>query len=163
MNLAAQAPQWLAALFALLLVAAAAEDAARLRISNWTCGPILAGALVAIAIAGPEIGLWQNVVVFGTLLALGTLLFAGGKMGGGDVKLLATAGLWFDMSGGFRMLIWVLLAGGVLALLILAARTFIGWSDRVRARVRVLAPGSGIPYGVAIAAGALGTIATLRG
>lgn len=163
MSLAGQAPQWLAILFVLLLVAAAAEDAARLRISNWICALILAGALVAIAIAGPEFALWQNIVVFGTLLSLGTLLFAGGKVGGGDVKLLATTGLWFDMSGGFRMLIWVLLAGGVLALLILAARTLIGWSDRVRARVRLLGPGSGIPYGVAIAAGALVTTAMLRG
>lgn len=162
MKLAAGAPLWLAVIFALLLLAAAAEDAARLRISNFLCVAILAAAFVAVAIAGPERALWQNVVVFGTLLTVGTALFAAGKLGGGDVKLLAAAGLWFDIRGGALMLTSVLLAGGVLALIILAFRMF-DWSDTARDRVQVLRPGAGIPYGVAIAIGALVTTATLRG
>jgi len=161
-RLAAEAPLWLAVIFALLLVAAAAEDAARLRISNVLCVAILAAAFVAIAIAGPERALWQNVVVFGTLLTVGTALFAAGRLGGGDVKLLAATGLWFDIRGGAVMLTSVLLAGGVLALVILAFRLF-HWSDKALGRVRVLNAGSGIPYGIAIAIGALVTTATLRG
>lgn len=162
MKLAAEAPLWLALIFALLLVAAAVEDAARLRISNLICVLILGGAFVAIAITGPVGALWQNIVVFGVLLAFGTVLFASGKMGGGDVKLLASAGLWFDIRSGIVMLTSVLLAGGVLALLILALRMF-NWSERAVARVRLLKPRAGIPYGVAIAFGVLIATAMLRG
>ena len=75
MKLAAEAPLWLALILALLLVAAAVEDAARLRISNITCLLILCAAFVAIAVSGPESALGQNIVVFGVLLAAGLLSF----------------------------------------------------------------------------------------
>lgn len=162
MKLAAEAPLWLALIFALLLVAGAAEDAARLRISNLTCALILAAALAAMAVGGPEFRLWQNFVVFGGLLAAGVPLFASGKFGGGDVKLFAVTGLWFDLQGGLLMLASVLLAGGVLALLILALRTFVDWGESARSRVPMLSTGAGVPYGVAIAAGALIATAMLR-
>lgn len=161
MNLAADAPQWLALILAVLLLAAAAEDAARLRISNATVALVLLGAIAAAVVAGPEAGLWQNLAVFAALLVLGTPLFAAGKLGGGDVKLLAATGLWFDIEGAGWMLLYVFLTGGALALAIIAARA-VGWSDSVRQRVAVLRPRSGIPYGVAIAAGALIAIALQR-
>ena len=161
MKLAAEAPLWLALIFALLLVAGAAEDAARLRISNLTCGLIIAAAIVAIAVLGPELAVWKNFAMFAALLAIGTPLFAAGKLGGGDVKLLAASGLWFDIEGGVLMVISVMLAGGVLALSILALR-LVGWSDSARRRVQVLRRGAGVPYGVAIAGGALITTALLR-
>lgn len=161
MKLAAEAPLWLALVFALLLIAGAAEDSARLRISNLTCLLILVGAIVAVAVLGPEVAIWQNLAVFGVLLALGMPLFAAGKFGGGDVKLLVATGLWFDLEGGLLMLITVLLAGGVLALLIIAIRTF-GWSEAARDRVQLLKAGAGVPYGVAIAVGTLLTTVMLR-
>ena len=154
MNLAVTAPGWLAALLMLLLLLAAVEDAWRMRISNVTILAILAGAVVAAMLAGPTFALWQNLALFAGLLALGTPLFALGKVGGGDVKLIAVSGAWFDLRGGLLMLICVLIAGGVLALLILALRTF-DWSENVRRRIRLLKAGSGIPYGVAIAAGSM--------
>ena len=161
MNLAVAAPQWLALVFGILLVAAAVEDAIRLRISNITVLLVLIGAIVAAFAAGPEIRLWQNLVVFLALLAVGTPMFAAGKLGGGDVKLLAAAGLWFDLRGALGMLIAVALAGGLLALLVLVLRA-IGWSDEMRRRVVLLRPGGGIPYGIAIAAGALIAMALQR-
>ena len=75
-------------------------------------------------------------------------------LGGGDVKLLAAVGLWFDLAGAARMLLAVVLAGGALAVLILLLRSF-SWSEGAKARVHLLRPRGGIPYGVAIAAGAL--------
>ena len=161
MNLAVAAPQWLALVFAILMLAAAAEDAVRLRISNITVLLVLIGAIVAAFVAGPEVRLWQNLVVFLALLAVGTPMFAAGKLGGGDVKLLAAVGLWFDFRGAVGMLIAVALAGGLLALLVLVVRS-IGWSDEMRRRVVLLRPGGGIPYGVAIAAGALIAMALQR-
>ena len=162
MKLVADAPLWLVLVLTLLLVAAALEDAARLRISNLTCLLIVGAAFAAIAIAGPKPALWQNIVVFGALLAAGTALFASGRLGGGDVKLLAASGLWFDIRSGTAMLVTVMLAGGVLALLILGLRLF-NWSDSAIARVRLLKPKGGIPYGVAIATGVLMATAIQRG
>ena len=161
MKLAAEAPAWLALIFALLIVAGAAEDAARLTISNLTCALILAGGIAAIVILGPQIAAWQNLAVFAALLAVGMPLFAAGKLGGGDVKLLAVSGLWFDLKGGLLMLTTVLLAGGALALLVLALRLF-NWNETALDRVQLLNAGSGIPYGVAIAVGTLLTTAMLR-
>ena len=59
------------------------------------------------------------------------------------------------------MIVAVALAGGLLALLILLLRAF-GWSDDIRRRVVLLRPRGGIPYGVAIAAGALIAMALQR-
>lgn len=154
MNLAVEAPQWLALLFTGLLLAAAVEDAVRLRISNITVLLVIVAAVIAVVVVGPTLALWQNLAVFAALLAVGTLMFAAGKLGGGDVKLLAAVGLWFDVIGALWMLFDVVLAGGVLAILIIALRS-LGWSERIRRRVVLLRPGGGIPYGVAIAAGAL--------
>ena len=162
MNLAIAAPPWLAMLFAALLVLAALEDLWRLRISNWICAAIIVAAFVAVVLAGPVADLWQNVAVFAALLAVGTPLFAYGKMGGGDVKLLAATGLWFDLAGAGRMIVAVMLAGGVVAIVVLILRT-IKWSQAARERIAILRPKGGIPYGVAIAGGALATLAIGRG
>nr|WP_277622581.1 prepilin peptidase [Sphingomonas telluris] len=147
--------------FTILLIAAGAEDAARLRISNITVLLVIVSAIVAAVVVGPQLSLWQNLTVFAVLLAIGTPLFAAGKLGGGDVKLFAAAGLWFNLGGGFRMVLAVVLAGGLLALLILALR-LPNWSEKIRRRVVLLRPGGGIPYGVAIAAGALIAMALQR-
>ena len=154
MNLAVEAPQWAALLLIALLLAAAAEDAVRLRISNITVLLAIVAAVIAAIVVGPTLALWQNLAVFAALLAVGTPMFAAGKLGGGDVKLLAALGLWFNLKGALWMLLDVVLAGGVLAILIIALRS-LGWSEKIRRRVVLLQPGGGIPYGVAIAAGAL--------
>jgi len=160
-NLAADAPQWLALVVAVLLLAAAAEDAVRLKISNLIVLLVLVAAVAATIIAGPQLALWKNFVVFLGLLAIGTPMFAAGKLGGGDVKLLAAVGLWFDFTGALWMILAVVLAGGLLALVVLILRAF-GWSEEMRRRVVLLRPRGGIPYGVAIAAGALITMALQR-
>ena len=161
MNLAVEAPQWLALLLTVLLLAAAAEDSVRLRISNVTVLLVMVTAVIAAVVVGPELAVWQNVAVFAALLAVGTPMFAAGKLGGGDVKLLAAVGLWFDLKGALWMLLDVVLAGGILAILIIALRS-LGWSEKMRRRAVILRPGGGIPYGVAIAAGALIAMALQR-
>ncbi len=162
MNLTAEAPHWLALILIALLAAASIEDAVRLRISNLISAAILAGAVAAAIIVGPELSLWQNVAVFVGLLVIGTAVFALGMMGGGDIKLLAATGLWFDLPGAFLMIMSVLIAGGLLALLLLAAR-LIGWSDATRERIVVLKRRGGIPYGIAIAGGATLALSIARG
>lgn len=161
MNLIILSPVWLAWVYAALLSAAAIEDAIRLRISNLLVLGVIAGAIVAMFLAGPGVALWQNFAVFAGLLVIGTPLFAAGKMGGGDVKLLAATGLWFDLRGAMMMIASVLIAGGVLAILIIVARLF-GWSEAARERYQLLKRGGGIPYGVAISAGALIAASVMR-
>ena len=161
MNLAVEAPQWAALLLIALLLAAAAEDAVRLRISNITVLLAIVAAVIAAIVVGPTLALWQNLAVFAALLAAGTPMFAAGKLGGGDVKLLAAVGLWFNLKGALWMLLDVVLAGGILAILIIALRS-LGWSEKMRRRAVILRAGGGIPYGVAIAAGALIAMALQR-
>lgn len=160
MNLVAEAPSVLVALLALLLLAGAVEDAARLRISNLISLAILLLAVASAVASGIQLALWQNLLVFAALLALGTVLFSTGKFGGGDVKLLAVTALWFDLMGALGMLAAVFIAGGALAVLTIGARAIA--PERLRRRTAVLKPGSGIPYGVAIAAGTLITVGLER-
>jgi len=152
MNLLFSAPAWLAALLYVLLVVAALQDGWKMRISNWVSGAVAVGAFVAVAMDGPIVGLWQNLVLFVAVLVIGTAFFARSWMGGGDVKLLAAGALWCDFSSGWKMLVAVALAGGVETILILLARKF-SWSDRTLERVEFLRRRGGVPYGIAIAAG----------
>ena len=152
MTLLASAPGWLAAILFLLLLLAALEDLWRLQIEDWLSGGAALGAFLALAVNGSAAGLWQNLLLFAVVLGIGTLLFARGWMGGGDVKLLAACSLWFDLDQGWRMLVAVAIAGGLESLLIMMLR-LLPWSQRVRRRVAWLKKGEALPYGVAIAAG----------
>ena len=148
MNLVQHSPTWLVLLVAALLIAAAAEDFFRRKISNITCGAVLVAAFVAMGFSGFSLDLWQNAVVFLVLLGAGTLLFAGGWMGGGDVKLLAAVGLWVDINAGVWLLATTLIAGGILAAIYIAVRVARGQPLSRKYQSK------GIPYGIAIACGA---------
>jgi len=150
MNLIVDSPTWLVAILVLAMLAAAAEDAWRLRISNITCGVVLVTAIIAMALHGFPLALWQNAVVFIVVLAIGTLLFASGQMGGGDIKLLACLGLWMNFMAAIWFIASTLIAGGVLALAFIATRPL-----RHRKNQRTGRSASRkIPYGIAITAGA---------
>lgn len=152
MNLIAGLPAWLLVILGALLLAAAVEDAIRLRISNYTSLGIFVAAIVAMALHGFPLVLWQNALVFAALLIVGTIVFASGNIGGGDVKLLAVVGLWFDLTTSLWLLATVLVAGGLLAIAAITSRL-------VLRRPRPATQGRGkrggqIAYGLAITAGA---------
>lgn len=154
MTLLASAPGWLAATFFLFLLLASIEDLWRLQINDWVCGLVAASAFLAVAIDGPAGDLWENLLLFSLVLGLGTLLFVRGWMGGGDVKLLAASALWFDLGQGWKMLVAVAIAGGVVAVLIMGLRS-LPWPQSATKKFRSLQRHEGLPYGVAIAAGAI--------
>jgi prepilin peptidase CpaA len=88
----------------------------------------------------------------------GTVLFARGVIGGGDVKLLAAAALWAGPGGTPALLVGTALLGGVLALALLtplgprlAALRGAGAGEAAAA----LHDAKSVPYGVAIAAASL--------
>ena len=151
MNLITYAPLWLAALTAIALLAGAAEDMIRLRISNITVLIVLATAIAAMAFAGFPGALWQTALVFLGILVLGTLAFSRELLGGGDVKLLAATGLWVGFDAAPWLLAAIFLAGGVVAVGYIIVRKMRGRSRREASR---------IPYGVAIAAGAIFVLGT---
>lgn len=149
MNLLRDAPLWAHLILIALLLAAAAQDVAQRRISNWLSLGVIAVAVAAAVVLGPTVTLWQNGVVFALMIALGMPLFAAGWLGGGDVKLFAALGLWVDFSAVLPLLSSILIAGGVLALLSLAIKG--GKAAR---------KSKGLPYGVAIAVGTAVVLAT---
>lgn len=149
MNLIASAPVWLLVLLGCAMVAAAAEDATRYRISNLTSLVVLASAVGAALLEGVSAPIWQNAVVFCAILILGTAAFAAGLLGGGDVKLFAATGLWVDFRTALWLIALIFLAGGIVAIAYLASRAF-----RNTARMK----DRRIPYGIAIALGSLALI-----
>jgi len=151
LNLVTAAPLWLLIVLGCAMIAAAIQDAARFRISNLTVLAVLLGAIVAALIKGPTWELWQNLAVFAVVFALGTVAFSANWLGGGDVKLFAAAALWFNLSSALTFIVLVLLSGGVVAIGYLLARPF----RREPAGGRMARR---IPYGIAIAVGALAMI-----
>lgn len=91
------------------------------------------------------------------VLALGIGLFALGWFGGGDAKLLAAIALWLGTENLVAYFLYVAVAGGMLAILfgvvrqVPLPRQLLGeqWA------LRLHRPGGGIPYGIALSAGAL--------
>lgn len=142
----------------LLLVGAAIEDMAKLRISN--IFPFLVmGLFVAwVAATGWEADIWHNGALFLGVFALGCALFALRWMGGGDVKLLAACALWFDWNAALPWFVYVTVGGGILALLIMAGRRLVPRTARAGSSLAIFSASGPIPYGVAIA---LGTIMAL--
>ena len=136
----------LAILYVLLMAGAAVQDVLTMRISNQFSVAILVVCAAALIVA-PGADWWQHLLSFAIVLAFGMLLFSIGWMGGGDAKLMAAAALAFTLNGLLRFLPFVLLAGGVIALLAIFLR-------KARARRSGEARG-GVPYGVAIAIGAI--------
>lgn len=142
-------------LFYAVVVCAALQDLAQLRISNLF--PIAVVALFGawLASVGIEFDVWENALVFAVTLLGGALLFSRGWLGGGDVKLLAAIALWFDIAGGLTLIVYVAIGGGLLALAFLIARRLIPAPRHGGIRPPALRPRGPIPYGLAIATGAL--------
>jgi prepilin peptidase CpaA len=153
----------LSLIFAGLLVACAVTDILHLRIPN-VLVVALAVAFVAACIAMPPKSLlFGHVVPAAGVFVLTFGLFALGKFGGGDVKLLTVTVLWTGMAHLGPFLIALALYGAVAVLVFAVFRTQVtaalAWtSTQIGRAVPVpasLETGKSIPYGVVIAAAAL--------
>jgi prepilin peptidase CpaA len=137
-------------LLALILVVAAVIDVRTFTISNRVS--------IAVALLAPlywwsaGLALWPDIATHvaaaAAVFALLALAFNFGMMGGGDVKLAAALALWFSPAGTLRFLVYMSIAGGLLTLVVIIVH-------RLRSK-----PGKPkVPYGVAIAIGALAILA----
>ncbi|CAN5158208.1 prepilin peptidase [soil metagenome] len=150
---------FLSAVFPALVVIAALRDATSFTIPNWLCALAVAAFVpVALVCQLPLIGwAWAGGLFAGFLVA-GMAMFAMGWIGGGDAKLFAACGLWLGGTAAvWPFLAWTAVAGGGMALALLFARR---WAPGFSVRgapwmARLLTEGESVPYGVAIAVGAL--------
>jgi prepilin peptidase CpaA len=137
---------------------AAAMDLLTLTIPNRIALLMLAAFFPAAFLA--SLGLPEIAAQLGTGLAvllLGMALFFCGWCGGGDAKLVAAIALWIGFDQLVTYLLYTAVAGGVLATLLSMLRStplpgvLLGetWAVRLHRR------DTGIPYGIALAAGAL--------
>jgi prepilin peptidase CpaA len=71
------------------------------------------------------------------------------------VKLLAAVSLWFDLKGSASFFLYTAIGGAILTLVFVIARRLIPAYVQRRTGAAALHPRGPIPYGVAIAAGAI--------
>lgn len=145
-------------LFPALMAFAAASDLLTMTISNRVSLLLVAGFLVLAPLSG--LGAYDILLHFGAgalVLAVAFGCFAMGWVGGGDAKVVAAAALWFGFDHLLDYLLYASLFGGALTLLLLGFRQWPlpfglagqGWLSRLHDQQ------SGIPYGIALALGAL--------
>jgi len=137
---------------------AAFTDITRYTIPNWLTGAIaLAFPLVALWAGIPPLVILVHIGVGIFALGMGMMFFALGWLGGGDAKLIAAAALWAGPTGVWIFALAAALAGGALTLGLLFFRKLPlppkfaaqSWIARLHDHE------AGIPYGAALAAGAI--------
>jgi prepilin peptidase CpaA len=143
--------------FPLLMLFAAAMDVLTMRIANAISVALVGAFFVVALIAGMP--LQQVLIHFGVgfaVLLVNMVLFQFRLVGGGDAKLLSAAALWIGYEQLVPFAVYVTVFGGALAVALLAYRSFPAgalplpdWATRLHNRKE------GMPYGVAITAGAL--------
>jgi prepilin peptidase CpaA len=141
-----------------LVIAAGLYDLTTMTIPNWISGALIVGFFpAALAVGMPPMTVALHVGMAVAALVCGMLMFALRWLGGGDAKLMAAAMLWLGLTGSLMFMLYTAVAGGLFCLILMGLRANIGpflfgapaWATRL------LEPKGDIPYGVAIAAGAL--------
>ena len=145
-----------------LVITGGVHDLVTYRIPNWISlaliAAFVAAAGVGLASGVPATTLGLNFAVGAAALVIGFAMFALGWIGGGDAKLFASAALWIGWPSVGTYTLTTMIAGGALSIIVLWLR-----SPLARAYLpvgpawfaRLAEPKAGIPYGVAIAFGAL--------
>lgn len=141
--------------FLCLCVQAGVKDMVSLTIPNWMNLTILVLFFPAALVAG--IG-WEtfgvHLLVGGVALIVAFGLFAFNVFGGGDAKMIPGVLLWIGPAGVMHFLLGMAVVGGLLTVLLLMMRNLMPAEVAPGFAQKVLNKQNGVPYGVAIAAGA---------
>ena len=143
-----------------LVIVAGLHDLTTMTIPNWISVLLIVTFFPVAFAVGLELpAIAAHVGVALLALFIGAGMFALNWIGGGDAKLMAASCLWLGVTGSGMFLLWTGIAGGLFCLALIAGRFYArpyvmnggapGWI------VQLMAPKGDIPYGVAIAAGAL--------
>jgi prepilin peptidase CpaA len=145
-------------LFPALMAFAASSDLFTMTISNRVSLALVAGFLALALLSGmAPYDILSHVTAGAIVLAVAFFCFAMGWVGGGDAKVVSAAALWFGFDHLMDFLLYASLFGGALTLLLLQFRqwplpyAFAGQSWLLRLHDKE----SRIPYGIALAIGAL--------
>lgn len=161
--------------FTLLLLVACFTDVRSRRIPNRLVVVLLAlGIVYSVVLTGGLAGLWRAVGGTGLGFSIWIVFYVAGVLGAGDVKLAAAAGAWLGAGGIWRASLLGAAVGGLLAVGMLLrerrlsdalARMMTSVSTRSLAMLvpaaqhaakgETAARRRALPYGVALAAGAL--------
>ncbi len=143
-------------IFAALLTVALVSDVIWLRIPNWITLSLLTLFPVA-AFAVPHEGAWwvSHFAAGVLVLAVGLGLFAWGKIGGGDAKLMAGIGLWAGLGLLPMLLLTIGVINGAVILTFMTMRrySFGEFLEAHGVQLQSLSQGKDMPFAVAAAAG----------
>jgi prepilin peptidase CpaA len=137
---------------------AAASDLLTMRISNRLVLSLLVAFAVLVPLSGMPLDLLYGHLGAGAVVLIGAFaFFAFGWIGGGDAKLAAVTALWLGWPLLLPYVVYSALFGGALTLSILLLRRWplpaalvgVSWVDRLHN------PQTGVPYGLALAAGGM--------
>lgn len=131
------------------LLLAAISDVRAFKISNIYPACLVLLFLGSRFIWGFSENDWQHLLHFSVALAVGMVLFKIGWVGGGDAKLYAASALWFSGLNAALLIFATGMAGLLLAIFYVVKRKTSRKVDHSKRSERR------IPYGVAIAGGAL--------
>src|SRR5258708_9711577 len=145
-------------LFPALMAFAAGSDLFTRTISNRVWLALVAGFLILPVAGGmglPDI--LSHIGAGAAVLVVAFSCFAMGWVGGGDAKVASSVALWFGFAHLMDYLLYASVFGGALTLLLLQFRqwplpyalTGQAWLTKLHAKE------SGVPYGIALAIGAL--------
>lgn len=138
-------------------IAAALKDLTTMTIPNWM-SLVLIGTFFPTAwlVGIGPMSVLAHVGVAIAALFVGAGMFALRWIGGGDAKLLAAICLWMGLGGALPFLLMTGMAGGVFCIVLIGARAQMRYASVGNGWLgRLLSPQGDIPYGVAIALGAL--------
>jgi len=144
--------------FPMAMAFAAANDLFTMRIPNKISLALIAGfALAALYLRLPLEAVLTHVGVGAAALAVGFVMFSLRLLGGGDAKLMAAGALWMGPEHVMLFIAYLTIFGGLLSAAVLFYRKYIpvsaevvpGWAAKLHVQ------GTGIPYGIAIAASGL--------
>lgn len=145
-------------MFPALMAFAAASDLVTMTISNRVSLFLIGGFFALAVLSGmPAAAIAAHAGAGLTVLVAAFACFAMGWIGGGDAKVAASAALWFGFDHLLEYLLYASAFGGGLTLFMIVFRHwplpyFLGSQHWL---LRLHSKDSGIPYGIALAIGAL--------
>jgi prepilin peptidase CpaA len=146
------------AFFPTLMALSASMDLLTFTIPNRLCALLALGYLALAALLGVSaIDILLNISCAVAILIVAFVMFNLGWIGGGDAKLAAATAAWLGWTAILDYGLAAALFGGILTLIILAARAapLPALFSRVDWLARLHNAKSGVPYGIALAAAGL--------
>lgn len=135
------------------------SDVRHLKIPNWHSLAVIACFFPAYFFAAPETfeEIWRHLAAMLIMFVVTYLMFIFRMMGGGDSKLGSAFALWVGLKGLFPFLLYMAFIGGIVGVVSLVMKKVKPFSspDPESWAGQVQAGKNAVPYGIAIAGGAV--------